>query len=251
VIGSHLAHDPTLGRMSRLVARVMGSPEIGLRTRTLHVVRAAEAERGRSVLDAGCGAGFTTLTLASRNPALRIVGVDVNDEQIDRARAIAAANGLTNASFVPSFGAAGSNDFDVALCVDTIEYVSDPLLFLETIRDRLAPGGALLLHCRRTPTPRTLGRFRELDPLSDGRLRPGYDELHITDLAVSSGLVVESVKETMRFTAELGFELTHPEHGIFRARAGRYALLPFLAPFARLDMGGRGAGLLLTARRPA
>ena len=136
--------------MSRLVARVMGSPEIGLRTRTLHVVRAAEAERGRSVLDAGCGAGFTTLTLASRNPALRIVGVDVNDEQIDRARAIAAANELTNASFVPSFGAAGSNDFDVALCVDTIEYVSDPLLFLETIRDRLAPGGALLLHCRRT-----------------------------------------------------------------------------------------------------
>jgi cyclopropane fatty-acyl-phospholipid synthase-like methyltransferase len=235
--------------MSRLVARAMGTPEIGLRTRTRHVVRAVEAERGRSVLDAGCGAGFTALTLASRNPTLRIVGVDVNAAQIDRARTIAAANGLTDASFVLSVEAVDSNDFDVALCVDTIEYVPNPLAFLETIRDRLAPDGTLVLHCRRTPTPRALGRFRALDPLWDGRLRPGYDELGITNLVARSGLVVESVEETMRFTAELGFELTHPEHGVFRARAGRLALLPLLAPLACLDVGGQGAGLLVTARR--
>jgi cyclopropane fatty-acyl-phospholipid synthase-like methyltransferase len=250
VIGSHLAHDPTLGRVSRLAARVLGTPEIGLRTRTLHVVRAAEAEHGRSVLDAGCGAGFVSLTLAARNPDLHIVGADVNAAQIDRARAIAAANGLANVSFVTSLDDAGPDDFEVALCVDTIEYVPDPVPFVDAIRARLAPGGALLLHCRRAPTPRVLARFRRLDPLSDGRLRAGYDEAGIAQLVARSGLVVERVEETMRLTAELGFEVTHPEHGVVRSRAGRYALLPALATLGRLDVGGHGAGLLVTARRP-
>jgi cyclopropane fatty-acyl-phospholipid synthase-like methyltransferase len=250
VIGSHLAHDPALGRVSRILARAIGTPEIGLRVRTLHVVRAAEAEGGRNVLDAGCGAGFIALTLASRNPDLHIVGADVNAAQVDRARAIATANGMSNASFVTSLDDAALDHFDVVLCIDTIEYVSDPAPFVDAIHARLAPGGALLLHCRRTPTPRVLERFRRLDPLSDGRLRAGYDEAGIIDLVARSGLVVESVEETMRLTAELGFELTHPDHGLVRSRAGRYALLPALAPLGRLDMGGHGAGLLVTARRP-
>jgi ubiquinone/menaquinone biosynthesis C-methylase UbiE len=250
VIGSHLAQDPALGRLSSLAARVAGTPEIGLRTRTRHVVLAAEAQHGTTVLDAGCGAGFTALALASRNRQLRIVGVDVNTAQIERANVIARANGFSNVRFVSALDAAGSDPFDVALCVDTIEYVTDPVTFLEEIRMRMAPGSALLLHCRRTPTSRVLRRFRELDPLADGRLRAGYDEVEITRLLDRSGLVVERIEKTMRFTAELGFELTHPEHGLVRSRAGRYALLPVLAALAHLDAGGPGAGLLVTARLP-
>jgi hypothetical protein len=109
----------------------------------------------------------------------------------------------------------------------------------------------LVLHCRHTPTPRILGRFRRLDPLFDGRLRPGYDQSGITELVARSGFTVEGVKKTMRFTAELGFEVLHPEHGLIRPRAARFALLPLFALLARLDACGNGAGLLVTARRPA
>jgi cyclopropane fatty-acyl-phospholipid synthase-like methyltransferase len=249
VIGSHLAHDPALGRASRLAAKLFGAPEIGLRTRTRHVVRAAEGIKGRRILDVGCGAGFISLTLAARNPELEVTGVDVNAPQIERAREIAASAGLANATFATSFAELASGPYDVVLCVDTLEYVEDAESLLVAIRDRLKPGGALVLHCRRTPTPRLLRRFRDLDPLEDGRLRPGYESSALTALLSAAGLIPNDLRETTKATAELGFELTHAEHGPVTSRIGRYALLPILTLLARLDIGGCGAGLLIVAHR--
>jgi cyclopropane fatty-acyl-phospholipid synthase-like methyltransferase len=249
VIGSHLAHDPALGWASRLAAKLFGAPEIGLRTRTLHVVRIAEGIRGRRILDVGCGAGFISLTLASRNPNLEITGVDVNAPQIGRAREIAASAGLSNATFATSFDELSATPYDVVLCVDTLEYVCDPQSLLHAIHNRLEPDGALVLHCRRIPTPRLLHRFRDLDPLQDGRLRAGYDAGTLTALLNAAGLMPSELRETTKATAELGFELTHAEHGPVKSRIGRYALLPILTLLARLDVGGRGAGLLIVARR--
>jgi SAM-dependent methyltransferase len=249
VIGSHLAHDRSADRLSRLIARTIGTPELGLRTRTRHVVRAAERTGASGVLDVGCGAGFTALVLASRDERRHVTGIDVNEAQIFHARDIAASAGLTNATFATSLDGLPAGGFDLALCVDTLEYVDEPELFLASVAERLRTGGVLVLHCRRMPTPRILARFRSLDPLFDGRLRPGYSTEELTDTLVAAGFTVDHVRETMRFTAEVGFELTHPERGPLRARAARYVLLPFLAPLARLDTGGRGAGLLVTAMK--
>jgi cyclopropane fatty-acyl-phospholipid synthase-like methyltransferase len=249
MIGRHLAHDPSLGRLSRVLARAFGTAEMGLRTRTAHVLRAARDAGGTHILDAGCGAGFTALALAMGDPRVELTGVDVNEEQIDHAGRIATEAGLLNAEFVTSFDAVPEAHYDVALCVDTIEYVSDPASFLSMLLNRLRPGGTLVLHCRRTPTPRILKRFERLDPLFDERLRPGYEAGELRDALVAAGFELVQMSETMRFTAELAFELSHPEHGPIRSRLAKYALLPGLVALARLDRGGRGAGLLAVARR--
>jgi cyclopropane fatty-acyl-phospholipid synthase-like methyltransferase len=249
VIGSHLAHDPALGRASRLAAKLFGAAEIGLRMRTSHVVRTVEGINGRRILDVGCGAGFISLTLAQRNPDLEVTGVDVNATQIERAREIAASAGLASVTFATSFAQLAAGPYDIALCVDTLEYVEDAESLLLAIHDRLKPGGALVLHCRRTPTPRVLRRFRDLDPLEDGRLRAGYESGALAALLSAAGLIPDHLRETTKATAELGFELTHAQHGPVKSRIGRYALLPILALLARLDIGGRGAGLLIVAHR--
>ncbi len=39
--------------------------------------------KGKLVLDAGCGSGYTSLTLAEANPGAKIVGVDISDKSVD------------------------------------------------------------------------------------------------------------------------------------------------------------------------
>jgi cyclopropane fatty-acyl-phospholipid synthase-like methyltransferase len=180
---------------------------------------------------------------------MRLVGLDVNHDQVIHARAIAAAAGLSNATFVTDFSEVPRHAFDVALCIDTIEYVEDPPQLLGDLRDRLRPGGSILLHCRRTPTPRVFGRFTSLDPFEDGRLREGYSEDELESLLVEVGFTVDQLRATMRFTSELGFELTHPIHGFVRGRVVRHLLSPLLSALARLDAGGVGAGLLALGHR--
>lgn len=249
MIGSHLAHDPTASSVTRLCARAVGTPEIGLRTRTRHIVAASRSIHPADVLDVGCGAGFTVLTLGLRQRSMRLVGLDVNEDQVSHARAIAAAAGLSNATFVTDFSEVPHRTFDLALCIDTIEYVENPERLLGDLRDRLRPGGAILLHCRRTPTPCVFGRFTSVDPFEDGRLREGYSEDELESLLVEAGFTVDQLRATMRFTSELGFELTHPIHGFVRGRVMRNLLSPLLAALARLDAGGVGAGLLALGHR--
>jgi cyclopropane fatty-acyl-phospholipid synthase-like methyltransferase len=201
------------------------------------------------VLDVGCGAGFAVLTLALRERSIRLVGLDVNEDQIIHARAIAAAAGLSNATFVTDFSEVPRRTFDLALCIDTIEYVEDPERLLRDVRDCLHPGGSILIHCRRTPTPRVFGRFTSLDPFEDERLREGYSEDELESLLVEAGFTVDDLRATMRLTSELGFELTHPIHGFVRGRVVRHLLTPLLAALARFDAGGFGAGLLALGHR--
>jgi 16S rRNA (guanine1207-N2)-methyltransferase len=52
-----------------------------------------------NLLDLGCGYGPIALTLASRSPAARVYGVDVNQRALQAARDNARAAGLTNTEF--------------------------------------------------------------------------------------------------------------------------------------------------------
>ena len=54
---------------------------------------------GSYVLEAGCGVGVQTLTLARKSPGTRITGVDVSEAALDEARREKAAAGRTNVQF--------------------------------------------------------------------------------------------------------------------------------------------------------
>ncbi len=55
--------------------------------------------KGKIILDAGCGSGYTSLILAEANPGAKIVGIDISEESIKLARQRLEFHGIDNAEF--------------------------------------------------------------------------------------------------------------------------------------------------------
>jgi 2-polyprenyl-6-hydroxyphenyl methylase/3-demethylubiquinone-9 3-methyltransferase len=97
---------------------------------------------GKSALDVGCGAGLLAEPLARLGAT--VTGVDAAPEVIAIAREHAQAQGLTidyRTGDVQELDGA----FDLVTCMEVIEHVADPGVFLKALARRLAPNGLLVL----------------------------------------------------------------------------------------------------------
>ena len=54
---------------------------------------------GITILDAGCGSGYTSLTLAEANPGARIVGIDLSEQSVELAKKRLQYHGFDKAEF--------------------------------------------------------------------------------------------------------------------------------------------------------
>ena len=95
------------------------------------------------ILDVGCGTGWLPRMLARELTQGQVVGMDVSDEMIQRARA--ATSGQPNLSFV--VGAVDripweADFFSKVLSVESAYYWPDPARGIEEIFRVLAPGGS-------------------------------------------------------------------------------------------------------------
>ena len=104
-------------------------------------------ESGIDALDVGCGRGHAVLALAARFPRSRFVGVDLSEEAIAHARALAEKQGLTNASFEARdlTGFAPERTFDLVTAFDAIHDQKDPASVLAGVARAVAPGGLFLM----------------------------------------------------------------------------------------------------------
>lgn len=108
-----------------------------------------EVQPGQVVLDLGCGAGIDVVLAARKvGPAGRVIGVDMTDEMIERARTNLAAAGLTNAEIrkgiieqMPVESA--SVDWVISNCVINLS-PEKPRVFAEIARV-LKPGGRMIV----------------------------------------------------------------------------------------------------------
>ena len=101
---------------------------------------------GSRVLEAGCGVGAQTVTLAKNSPNALITSVDISGTSLVEAREKTAAAGLTNVyfekadifnlPFVPEF-------FDHIFVCFVLEHLSQPVQALKALKEYLKEGGTI------------------------------------------------------------------------------------------------------------
>jgi 2-polyprenyl-3-methyl-5-hydroxy-6-metoxy-1,4-benzoquinol methylase len=127
-----------LGGMSDWVALL---PDIQTRLR----------QSGARVADIGCGCGWSSAALAASFPDATVVGVDVDQPSIERAREVALAQGVAgrvefvHADATTRLHDTVEGDFDLITVFEALHDTARPVDVLSGIRSLLRPGGAVLI----------------------------------------------------------------------------------------------------------
>jgi SAM-dependent methyltransferase len=95
---------------------------------------------GKVVIDFGCGEGAESIEMA-RNGAAQVIGLDIRESVLQKARAAAVQAGVRNCVFT------GSTDVsaDVIVTVDAFEHYDDPEGVLRTMGALLRPDGEVVI----------------------------------------------------------------------------------------------------------
>lgn len=121
------------------------TPERQEWTRT--IVEVAGANKVQSVLDVGAGGGHDLLALRDEFPDIELLAIEPNE----RLRTRLAAAGISAAAADRGVG----GQFDLVLCIDVLEHVTDPNAMLRQLGERVRNGGLLIeataTHDQETP----------------------------------------------------------------------------------------------------
>ena len=101
---------------------------------------------GSTVLEAGCGVGAQTVTLARRSPAARFTSIDVSAESVAEARRRTEEAGLTNVRFQQADIFAlpfEPESFDHVFVCFVLEHLRVPVEALRILNRLLRPGGSM------------------------------------------------------------------------------------------------------------
>ncbi|MEE2034404.1 methyltransferase domain-containing protein [Rhodococcus chondri] len=101
---------------------------------------------GATVADVGCGHGVSTTLIAQAFPESTVHGFDYHDASIERARELAAAQGVGNADFaVASASDYPGHGYDLICYFDSLHDMGDPVGALRHARDALSDDGTVML----------------------------------------------------------------------------------------------------------
>ena len=101
---------------------------------------------GSKVLEAGCGVGAQTITLARNSPEANITSIDISEASVAEAKKRVETEGFSNVSFQQgdifdlSFE---SKSFDHIFVCFVLEHLSEPIRALSALKDLLRPGGTI------------------------------------------------------------------------------------------------------------
>jgi ubiquinone/menaquinone biosynthesis C-methylase UbiE len=101
---------------------------------------------GSVVLEAGCGVGAQTVTLAQRSPGARFMSIDISPDSIAQAKRRTDAAGLANVEFRQADIFAlpfDAQSFDHVFACFVLEHLSRPVEALAILKGLLKPGGTI------------------------------------------------------------------------------------------------------------
>ena len=126
-------------------------------SRTDAIVRALAGDELRTVLDLGCGWGELLLRMVAACSTATGLGIDSDAELIARARANAAARGLTDrVEFIVAAAPTEHEPADIVICVGADHAYGSQSDALKVLFDLVNPGGLLLFGSgfwEQAPTP--------------------------------------------------------------------------------------------------
>lgn len=155
-------------------------------------------QRNDRVLEVGIGTG---LNLPLYPPAVRLTGIDISQEMLDKAvervQTLAMRNVILKVMDATSMDFA-DNEFDKVVATYTISAVPDPVAVLGQMRRVLRPDGILVLLNHFRSSSRVFGRFEDL--VAPVCTRLGWkSNLPLRPLLAQVGLVPELVARVNMF----------------------------------------------------
>jgi SAM-dependent methyltransferase len=253
--GRELSLDPGRSRFERLYARMFGAPANGLRIRLRRVLPVTQG-RFDTILDAGCGSGVFTFELAKRHPDAQVLGIELEQDLVDRGNEIARRAGLTNCRFEQGDVTKLDYDraFDLVVSVDNFEHVEDDVSAMRALLAALRPGGRLVAHVpgyeRRWLL---LGRRVNFDV--PGHVRPGYRAEELVGKLREAGFEVAGHQYTYgpleTLTNNISYLISGADQRNKALYAAAFPALLGLSYFGQFSRPSWGAGVLAAARRPA
>jgi len=105
--------------------------------------------RPESLLDAGCGAGYTTAAIARLFPGARVTGIDISHDAVTYARSTHPEAEFRVEAISPSTPPAGT--YDVIFCFEFYPFTRnanavEQAAYLRAFASRLAPGGSIVVY---------------------------------------------------------------------------------------------------------
>jgi SAM-dependent methyltransferase len=173
---------------------------------TTDAIERFAADRPIRVLDAGCGDGLLSESLARQHPTWRIVGADARAEMLERGRARVARAGVASVEFVQAdlTNDLGHGLYDVVAAVECLVEIPDDARALMMMAEALRPGG---LFVAQVPERDWKPVLPWSDPTWRDEVRHGYRRSEFAEQLRVAGLTVIEVRRTYRAVVGLAQEV--------------------------------------------
>lgn len=224
---SPAATSQAVGYSSDELASIPGEADLGVGCGNPTAV--AEIRKGETVVDLGSGGGIDCFLAAkATGPDGRVIGIDMTDEMLDRARRAASAGGFTNVEFRKGFIEElplddASADLVISNCVINLS-PDKPRVFGEVYR-ALKPGGRMVVSdiVVTEPLPEIVQKSIEayvgciagalhVDDYLGAIRAAGFSGVDVISLSSYGNIVASDDDLVARFAAELGSDLEAVRH---------------------------------------